>query len=53
MSNNKKLKIKLILNVVLFLLGAMSLDSVSIIPMVICGISAIWLLLFIIANTRG
>lgn len=53
MSKNRKIKIKLAINVVICLLGAMMLDSESIIPMIICGISATWLLLFAIANTRG
>jgi hypothetical protein len=53
MSKNEKLIIKVIINVVICLLGAMMLDSESIIPMIICGISATWLLLFAIANTRG
>ena len=53
MNKNRKIKIKLIINVVICLLGAMMLDSESIIPLIICGISAAWLLLFAIANSTG
>jgi len=53
MSKNKKLKIKLIFNIVLLVLGGMALDSESVIPLIICGVAATWLLLFTIANTRG
>lgn len=53
MSKNKILKIKLAINVVICLLSIMALDSESLIPLIICGISATWLLLFTIANTRG
>lgn len=53
MGRNRKIKIKLAINVVIFLLSAMALDSESVLPLIICGISATWLLLFTIANTRG
>ena len=53
MSKNRKIKIKLARNVVICLLGAMMLDSESIIPLIICGISGAWLLLFAIANSTG
>ena len=53
MSKNRKIKIKLAINVVLCLLSAMFLDCESYIPLIICGVSATWLLLFAIANTRG
>jgi hypothetical protein len=53
MSKNRKIKIKLAINVVICLLSVMALDSESVLPLIICGISATWLLLFTIANTRG
>lgn len=53
MRKNKIIKIKLVINTVLCLLSIMAIDSKSIIPLIICGISATWLLLFTIANTRG
>ena len=53
MEKNKKLKVKFTFFISLFLLAAMALDSESIIPIILCSISAIWLLLFTIANTRG
>ena len=53
MSKNRKIKIKLAINVIVCLLSAMFLDGESIIPLIICGISAAWLLLFAIANSTG
>ena len=53
MSKNEKLKIKVAINAVICLLGAMMIDSASIIPLIICGVSAVWLLIFVIANSTG
>jgi hypothetical protein len=53
MRKNKIIKIKLVINTVLCLLSIMAIDSNNVIPLIICGISATWLLLFTIANTRG
>ena len=53
MNHNKKLKVKLAINIVICLLGAMIDDSNSVIPLIICGCSAVWILLFIIANAKS
>ena len=53
MNHNKKLKVKLAINIVICLLGAMIDDSNSVIPLIICGCSAVWILLFIVANAKS
>ena len=39
--------------VVSYLLAACCLDSESAVPMAICGVDAVWLALFTVANTRS
>lgn len=40
------------INVLLAILSACALDSESIIPMIVCGVSVAYIALFTIANTR-
>jgi hypothetical protein len=53
MRKNKRLKILFNINAVLWALSVLMIDSKSIIPLIICAVTTIWLLLFTIANTRG
>jgi hypothetical protein len=53
MRKNKRLFIMLKINIALWLLSVISLDSESIIPIIVFSITTLWLLLFTIANTRG
>lgn len=41
------------LSIVLVLLSGMALDSDSIIPLIVCGVSTVYIAIFLIANTRG
>jgi len=50
---NKILKGLTIISLVAFIVGACALDSNSKIPLIVCGISSIWLTLIAAANTRG
>ena len=47
------LRISIVLNLIAFVLSACCLDSKSIVPTIIGFISSGWLLLIIIANTKG
>lgn len=53
MKRNRIIKTKLAIVVSLFLLSIMAIDSDSIVPMIISGLCLVWLILFMIANTRG
>lgn len=53
MKRNKRLKILFKINAVLWLLSVLMIDSKSIIPLIICAVTTIWLLLFTVANVRG
>lgn len=53
MSKNKLLKAKAKIYMIVFILSVCCLDSDSVIPIIICLLTAAWFLLFTIANTTG
>ena len=50
---NNILKGSIYIAVILELISACALDSESIIPMIVCLICAVYMLLIVVANTRG
>lgn len=53
MRKNEKIKIKLAINTVVFILSAMAVDCENVAPLIICGITGAWLFLFAVANSTG
>ena len=50
MKKKKALKVSVIIAIVSFIISACMLDSESIIPMIICGVSACWLSFLALVN---
>lgn len=50
---NRRLKRIAKVNLVIWAISVMMVDSKSYIPLIICGVTSLWLLLFVIANVRG
>jgi hypothetical protein len=50
---NRRLKRIAKVNLVIWAISVMMVDSKSYIPLIICGVTSLWLLLFAIANVRG